>query len=152
MPEADPSDSDAGGRDRALVFDFGLRRIGIASANRRAGTITPLATVTARDGAPEWSDIDTLIRDWQPQLLVIGLPCHADGSLSDMTTRARRFADWLETCSGLPVEHVDERWTSTEAEAVLREQRRSGSRRRRVRPEDIDLMAARLIGETWLRS
>ena len=52
---------------------------------------------------------------------------------------------------GLPIEEIDERFTSTEAEAVLRDQRRDGTRTRRVRPEDIDLMAARLMAETWVR-
>jgi len=137
--------------NRALVFDFGTRRIGIAAANRLAGSVTPLGTVAAHDGQPEWSRIDALIREWQPEVLVVGLPLNTDGSESAMTTRARDFAAWLAGRSGLAIEEIDERYTSTEAEAVLRDQRRSGTRVRRVRPEDIDSMAARLMAETWIR-
>jgi len=137
--------------ERALVFDFGLRRIGVASANRATGTTSALPTIPASDGQPEWHVVATLIRDWQPEVLVIGLPRHADGSDSPMTERARAFGAWLHGCSGLGIEEIDERWTSTEAEELLREQRRSGDRRRRLRPGDVDLVAARLLAESWLR-
>jgi putative holliday junction resolvase len=138
--------------DRALVFDFGTRKIGIASANRLAATATPLVTLPAHDGVPEWRDVAALVRDWQPEVLVVGLPRNTDGSDSEMTAQARAFGRWLAGRTGLAIEEIDERYTSTEAEAVLREQRRDGSRTRRVRPEDIDLMAARLMAETWIRS
>ncbi|GIK35316.1 MAG: putative pre-16S rRNA nuclease [Gammaproteobacteria bacterium] len=138
--------------DRALVFDFGTRRIGVASASRLAGTVTALATLPAHDGVPEWQEVAALIRDWQPEVLVVGLPRNTDGTDSAMTRRSRSFGQWLAGRSGLLVEEIDERYTSAEAEAVLREQRRDGSRRRRVQPADIDLMAARLMAETWLRS
>lgn len=138
--------------DRALVFDFGTRKIGVAAANRRAGTATPLATLPARDGTPDWPALETLLREWEPEVLVIGIPRHTDGSDSEMTARARGFAATLGGRTGLPTEEIDERYTSTEAEGVLRDQRRSGARTRRVRPADIDLMAARLMAETWVRS
>lgn len=138
--------------DRALVFDFGTRKIGVAAANRRAGTATPLATLPARDGVPDWAALESVVREWQPEVLVVGLPRHTDGSDSPMTARAREFAAALATRTGLAVEHIDERYTSSEAEDVLRAQRRAGTRTRRVRPEDIDLMAARLMAETWVRS
>ena len=64
----------------------------------------------------------------------------------------RIFGRWLEEKSALPVEEIDERFTSTEAEAILRDQRRDGMRTRRVRPEDIDRMAARLMAETWIHT
>ncbi len=138
--------------NRALVFDFGTRKIGVASANRVSGNATPLVTMPAHDGVPEWRDIATLIHDWQPDVLVVGLPRNTDDTDSSMTARARQFGRWLAERSGLAVEEIDERFTSTEAEAVLRDQRRAGTRTRRVRPEDVDLMAARLMAETWVRS
>jgi putative Holliday junction resolvase len=137
---------------RALVFDFGTRRIGVAFANRLSGTVTALGTLAARDGVPEWREIGALLREWQPDVLVVGLPRNTDGSDSEMTGRAREFGRWLGARCGLAIEEIDERFTSTEAEAELREQRRSGTRPRRVRPADIDVMAARLMAETWLRS
>lgn len=133
----------------ALVFDFGTRRIGVASANRLSGTATPLATLAARDGVPDWRQIARLIGDWQPQVLVIGMPRNVDGTDSPMSERARAFAAWLHQQSGLPVEEIDERYTSTAAEALLRDQRREGIRPRRVRASDIDRMAALLMAQTW---
>jgi putative Holliday junction resolvase len=137
---------------RALVFDFGTRKIGVAAANRLSATATPLPTLPARDGLPQWRSVEALIRDWQPEILVVGVPRNADGTDSDMTVRARGFARWLAEKSGLDGEEIDERYTSTEAEAVLRDQRRSGARSRRVRPEDIDQMAALLMAESWARN
>jgi putative Holliday junction resolvase len=137
---------------RALVFDFGTRKIGVASANRPAATVTSLATLAASDGVPDWRDIEALIADWRPDVLVIGMPRNTDDTDSVMTARASEFARQLADLSGLAVEEIDERYTSTEAEGVLRDQRRDGSRRRRVRPEDIDRMAARLMAESWIRS
>ena len=134
---------------RALVFDFGTRKIGVAAANRESKTTTPLSTLPANDGVPEWRDIQALIRDWEPDVLVVGLPRNTDDSDSTMTARSRVFGRWLAEKSALPVEEIDERFTSTEAEALLRDQRRDGMRTRRVRPEDIDRMAARLMAETW---
>lgn len=133
----------------ALVFDFGTRRIGVATANRLSGTATPLSTLAARDGVPDWRHIARLIDDWQPQVLVIGMPCNVDGTDSSMSARARAFAVWLHQQSGLPVEEMDERYTSTAAEALLRDQRREGIRPRRVRASDIDRMAALLMAQTW---
>ena len=101
---------------------------------------------------PEWRDVEALIRDWQPEVLVLGLPRNTDDSDSAMTARARTFGLWLFRHSALPVEEIDERFTSTEAEGVLRDQRRDGTRPRRVRPEDIDRMAALLMAQTWCRS
>jgi len=134
------------------VFDYGTRKIGVASANRASQTATALPILLARDGVPEWREVEALIRDWQPEVLVLGLPRNTDDSDSVMTGRARAFGRWLAENAALPVEEIDERFTSTDAEAVLRDQRRAGTRTRRVRPEDIDRMAALLMAETWCRT
>ena len=136
----------------ALVFDFGMRRIGVATANTLTGIASGLQTLRARDGEPEQGRLDRLIGEWQPQVLVIGLPYNENGSESPMTERARDFAARLAQRYRLPTELVDERLTSAEAESVLREARQEGYRTRRTRKEDIDRTAARLIGESWLRS
>jgi len=94
--------------------------------------------------------VKILIGEWQPDTFVIGLPYNLDGSESPMTTRAREFGSRLETHYGLPIDWVDERLTSAEAGTMLREQRRTGDKRRRIRSGDIDALAARLIAESWL--
>jgi len=137
-------------RDRnALAFDHGARRIGLAVVSRRAGA-APLRTLEARGGQPRWSELGELIREWQPHLLVVGVPYNADGSVGETGAAALQFASELERRFALEVVLVDERLTSVEAESILREQRRSGTRRRRVQPEDVDRISACLIGEAWL--
>ena len=136
---------------QALVFDFGERRIGVASANALTGVAGELVTLNARKGQPQADALDALLREWQPEVLVIGLPYNEDGSESPMTKRANEFAAWLGERYQLPTQMVDERLTSAEAESILRSQRQSGLRKRRTRKQDIDRLAARLIAESWLR-
>lgn len=74
-----------------------------------------------------------------------------DGGASPMAARAMAFAERLSDAHGLPIETIDERLTSAEAGMLLREQRQTGQRRRRIKKEDIDSLSAQLIAETWLR-
>ena len=136
----------------ALVFDYGRRRIGVALANRLSGTAKGLTALNARDGEPDWPALDRLIAEWGPDVLVSGLPYNADGSESDMTDEVRNFVALLAGRYSLAVETIDERLTSAEAEALLKEQRQSGARRRRIRKEDIDQAAAQIIAQSWLRN
>jgi putative Holliday junction resolvase len=138
-------------RNNALAFDYGERRIGVAFANRVTNTATALKTLQAREGHPVPQDILALIDEWQPDVLVVGVPYTLDGSDSPMTLRAVDFGKTLGEKHGLPVETVDERLTSADASMMLREQRRTGARRRKVRRGDIDSLAAQLIAESWLR-
>ena len=139
--------------DRArliLAFDFGLRRIGVASADTIIASAAPLTAVRHLDHGPDWPAIDRLLRDYSPQQLVVGSPYNVDGSPGTMSAPADRFAAELAARYRLPVARVDERWSSIEAGAALKEQRQSGQRRRRVRREDIDSQAAAIILERWL--
>ena len=132
-----------------LAFDYGHRRIGVACGDTVSGTARPLAAVPAVAGAPRWEVIDSLLREWQPSLLVVGLPYNVDGSDSSMTGEARSFAGELESRYPQRVALVDERYSSQEAEARLRSARESGLRRRRVLKADVDAAAACVILERW---
>ena len=134
-----------------LAIDFGLRRMGIASGSLFTGTATALQTVPAQAGRPDWNRMDRLIAEWRPELLVLGLPRNTDGTDSDMTLAVLEFATSLQERYELPVEFVDERYTSAEAESLLREQRRQGVRNKKLTKEDVDAMAACLIAESWIR-
>ena len=134
-----------------LAFDFGKRRIGVAVGNSGTGTASPAGTVEVH-ARPDWQGIARRLGEWSPARLLVGVPYNMDGSETLLTREARAFADELRRRHGLPVELVDERLTSVEATAELRDARRSGARARRVRREDVDANAARLILETWLRS
>jgi putative Holliday junction resolvase len=133
-----------------LAFDFGLRRIGVAVGQTVTGSASPLGTIANRDSGIDRESIGSIIREWRPDVLVVGMPAHADGSASEMQEPVETFINELRRF-GLPVETVDERYTSVEAERVLKEARASGSRGR-ISKEEIDSAAAVFIAERWLAS
>ena len=118
-----------------LAFDFGTRRIGVASGNSLIGQATPLRTVDAGVGALD--AIGKLVDEWRPDALVVGVPVHPDGAAHENTRRARRFARQLHGRFHLPVHEVDERYSTTEARAEGR--------------RDLDAAAAAIILEQFLR-
>ena len=95
-----------------LGFDFGIKRIGIAMGNTLTGQAQPLRVVSAIDNATRFQIIGELIAQWQPARLIVGEPRHPDGAEHDMTLRSRRFANQLHGRFNLPVELVDERYSS----------------------------------------
>jgi putative Holliday junction resolvase len=119
-----------------LAFDFGVKRVGVATGNTLVGAAQPLRTLTVI-GDARFEAIGALIREWAPDGLVVGVPFHPDGAPHDNTTRARRFGRQLQGRFGLPVHEVDERYTTTAA-------RESGAR-------DADAAAAALILDQFLR-
>jgi len=134
-----------------IALDYGLRRIGVATGSCLTGTATPLATISARQGVPDWLELDKVIKEWQPDLLVLGLPYNQDGSESEMTLAVQEFATTLRSRYLLLIEFVDERYTSVEAKAILKEERRLGTRKKQLKKEDVDAKAAQLIAESWMR-
>ena len=134
-------------RDILVAFDFGLRRIGIATANRQTRTASPLTTLRV-DSEPPWRELDRVIDDWRPAQLVVGVP-EGDG-VEAVARRARAFAADLAERYGLPVATVDETLTSAAAQSELADKRRSGYLRRRVGKGSIDRVAACLIAEQWM--
>jgi putative Holliday junction resolvase len=133
--------------DVLLAFDFGFRRIGVASGNLRTRTASPVTTLRVGVELP-WSEIDRAISDWQPGQLVVGLP--DPDAAEPVAARARAFMDALRERYGLPVAAVDESLTSRAAQSELREARRSGLKTKPVRKELIDRGAACLIAEQWM--
>ncbi len=97
-----------------LAFDFGLRRVGVATGNTLTAKATPLCTIAAI-GDARWDAIGALVREWQPAALVVGVPFHPDGAPHENTDRARRFARQLHGRFRLPVHEVDERYSTTAA-------------------------------------
>ena len=131
-------------------FDFGMRRIGVATGNRISTSAQPLPPLSAKGGEPDWNRVTSLIAEWKPEALVVGLPLTLDGGEQAITRGARAFAGELGQRSGLPVHLVDERHTSQEAARRFAGQRASGNARRRD-AANLDSLAAAVILETWLR-
>lgn len=132
-----------------LAFDFGHRRIGVACGDTISRNAAALKAIPASDVGPRWETIGALIREWRPDLAVVGLPYNADGSESSMTGDARGFAAQLKARFSLDVALVDERYSSMDATARLKSERESGLRKRRVAKADVDAVAACIILERW---
>jgi len=126
-----------------------MKIIGLACGDTLTRSASPRAALRASAGEPDWRAIARAIADLGPDVLVVGTPRNADGTPSAMTLAAHRFAVALAARFGLPVEEVDERWSSLEAAAGLKAQRANGSRRRRVSREDVDSAAAAVILGRW---
>ena len=125
-----------------LAFDFGTRRIGVAMGNTLTRVAHPLATIAAGDAARPLEAIATLVDEWRPQRLVVGLPLHADGTEHAMTAKARAFASALARRFALPVSLEDERHTSEVARDALVA---AGRADRALR----DQVAAQIILQAW---
>ena len=117
-----------------LAFDFGLKTIGVAVTEPRAGTASALGTVRARNGIPAWDALDKLVREWRPEGFVVGLPLNMDDTESEMSQAARRFGGRLGERYGIAVAFADERLSTFEAVG------RGGGH----------ATAAQIIAETWL--
>lgn len=139
MPEAVRPDG------TLLAFDFGHRKIGVAVGNTVAGTARALDTIPA----PGWDAIQSLIKEWRPAALVVGLPLDAEGNDTDMSRDARAFGTQLGERFERPVFYADERLTSAAARGHFADQRASGQARRK-HAKRIDAMAAQMILEHWL--
>jgi len=132
-----PASASAGAKVRCFLgFDFGTRRVGVAVGNTLLRRAQPLKTVAAQ-GEARFAVIEALVHEWQPAALVIGVPFHPDGAAHENTQRARRFGRQLHGRFRLPVNEVDERYTTT---AALSE----GA-------VDVDAASAALILDQFLR-
>lgn len=98
-----------------LAFDYGLKRVGVASGNSMMRQAQPLRTIAA-EGDARFTQIGRFIEEWQPDALVVGVPFHPDGAEHENTLRARKFARQLQGRYRLPVHEVDERYSTTEAQ------------------------------------
>lgn len=131
-----------------LAFDYGLKNIGVAFGQSVTGTANELPPLGARDGIPNWDHIAKLIAEWQPQRLLVGLPLNMDDSESELSQRARKFANRLHGRFGLPVELFDERLTTRLAKEEARERGHKGN----YATMPVDSIAARLLLESWFHS
>jgi putative Holliday junction resolvase len=133
-----------------LAFDYGTSFIGVAVGQSITRTATPLPALKARDGIPDWDQLQKLIDEWEPQRLIVGLPLNMDDSESELSARARKFANRLHGRFNLPFEMWDERLSSFEARGELLEQNRQNkSGGKKFRERGVDSLSARLILESW---
>ena len=128
----------------ALSFDFGTQRIGVAFGQSISGTARPVCVLKANDGIPDWEQVGSVIAEWSPDVLVIGLPYNLDGTESELLKRAIKFGNRLNGRFHKPCYGMDERLSSRAAiEQVMEE---SGSM---TKKSGIDDIAAQIILENW---
>jgi len=128
-----------------LGFDFGLTKIGVAVGQMVTKTASPLTLLGAQDGAPQWTEVQKLIEEWSPQLLVVGYPLQMDGTKQAVSKAAKRFGNRLAGRFQLPVEWVDERLSSYDAELYLADLNKSSESDKL----NLDTISAKLIIEQW---
>ncbi|WP_297201698.1 Holliday junction resolvase RuvX [uncultured Pluralibacter sp.] len=105
-----------------IAFDFGTRSIGTAVGQRITGTARPLAALKAQEGTPDWNLIERLLKEWQPEAVIVGLPLNMDGTEQPLTAKARKFANRIQGRFGVKIILHDERLSTVEARAGLFEQ------------------------------
>jgi putative Holliday junction resolvase len=134
--------------ETTLAFDYGTKSIGVAIGQSVTGTAAPLSALKARDGVPNWDNIATLIEQWQPNKMLVGLPLNMDGSEQEITQRAKKFANRLHGRFGLNVVTHDERLSTVDAKARLFEL--GGFKK--LSKDKVDSVSACLIYESWLEN
>ena len=129
-----------------LGFDYGKKRIGIATGQTITHSATPCTTLNQVDGNPDWPAIEAEIKQWKPQALIVGMPYHTDGSENKMTAAARHFCYELKKRFNLPVIEVNEALSSEQAEEILKQEMKINKQNK----HEIDRIAAAIIVQRWL--
>lgn len=128
-----------------IAFDFGTLSIGIAIGQEITATARPLTALKAKDGKPNWLEIEQILQEWQPELAIVGLPLNMDGTEQPISNQARKFANRLHGRFGIQVTLHDERLTTIEARAQLFNQ----GGYRALNKSKIDSISAVIILESW---
>ncbi len=133
------------GQRTIIGFDFGKKYIGVAVGQEITGSASPLGSIKANDGIPNWDALANYLTEWQPDLIVVGLPLNMDGSEQQLTKDAKKFGNRVAGRYGLTVEFQDERLTTADA----KEQLFSRGGYKNLKKDNIDAESARLIVESY---
>ncbi|WP_230425659.1 Holliday junction resolvase RuvX [Spartinivicinus ruber] len=129
-----------------MAFDFGTKNIGVAIGQRVTGTSSPLPTIRAQEGIPNWQMLGKLIEEWQPDAFLVGIPLNMDGSVGEIGLRARKFANRLHGRFGKPWYPADERLSTRSAKEKAEDLGHRGNYQERP----VDSLAALVLLEEWL--
>ena len=137
--------SAAVGQRTIIGFDFGKKYIGVAVGQELTGSASPLGSIKANDGIPNWDSLASYLTEWQPDFIVVGLPLNMDGSEQQLTIDAKKFGNRVAGRFGIKVEFQDERLTTADAKEQLFN--RGGFKN--LKKDNIDAESARLIIESF---
>jgi len=133
------------GHRTVIGFDFGKKYIGVAVGQEITGSASPLGSIKANDGIPHWDSLGSYLKEWQPDIIVIGLPLNMDGSEQQLTKDAKKFGNRIAGRFGIKVEFQDERLTTADA----KEQLFARGGYKNLKKDNIDAESARLIIESF---
>ncbi|MBA6289467.1 MULTISPECIES: Holliday junction resolvase RuvX [unclassified Colwellia] len=136
------------GERTILGFDFGKKYIGVAVGQEITGLASPLGSVKARDGIPDWDKMTKFMQEWQPDFVVVGLPLNMDGSEQPLTHDAKKFGNRVSGRFGVKVEFQDERLTTATAKEALFAE----GGYRNLKKDNIDAASAKLIIESYFEN
>ncbi len=129
-----------------MSFDYGKKRHGIAMGQRITQTANGITCISAKDGKPNWDELDKIVKEWLPDAFVVGLPLNMDGSESDMSKRANKFSKRLQGRYGKPSFTIDERLSTFAAKQHAKDLGHKGH----YKSDPVDEIAAQIILQTWL--
>ena len=132
--------------ETVLAFDFGLRKIGVAVGNTLTKTTMPLDIIYTKNGGTPWSDIENLLEEWKPLSVIVGDPINMDDTFSEMSGKARKFAQRLHGRFSIKVLMIDERLSSFEAKSIF--QNDFGGK---TNSDNIDSLAAEIVLKSWMK-
>lgn len=136
------------GQRTVIGFDFGKKYIGVAVGQELTGSASPLGSIKAKDGIPNWDTLSAYLKEWQPEIIVVGLPLNMDGSEQQLTLDAKKFGSRVAGRYGLTVEFQDERLTTADAKERLFSQ----GGYRNLKKDNIDAESAALIIESFFEA
>ena len=122
-----------------VAFDFGTKKIGVAVGQTETFTSSPLQIIYNDHEKTNWNEISILIKEWNPDLILVGKPLNMDGTESDIMKKVDKFLNKLEKISKVQCEYVDERLTTFEAREMLGENKM----------DDVDAHAAKILIDNW---
>ena len=137
---------------RYLAFDFGLKKIGVAVGDSLLKHARPLSTLKSETRQQRFEQVEELLKEWQPDQVVVGLPLTLDGGEQEASTHARRFANQLHGRYGLEVILVEEQNSSMEAQHLIRQFKQFDARQARRVADEVDAVAAAVLMQRHLDS
>ena len=125
-----------------LSFDFGIKKIGVAVGQTETNTSSPLQIILNKNNMVNWNEINILLDEWKPDLILVGKPLNMDGTDSEIMKKVEKFYQKLKSMYEAKYEYVDERLTTFEAREILKD----------TNQENVDANAAKIFIDNWFEN
>jgi len=133
-----------------IAFDYGLKKTGVAIGQSITKTASPLTSLSMNNGEPDWSEIDTIFKDFKPSCAVFGMPEEHINSNKILVDNIKAFSSGIKQRYGISIKFINEHLTSQIAKDQLKEQRQEGILQRQLKKGQVDSMAASIILQEWM--